>query len=312
MNSKLITKNLLHFITVVFIMCVNMNSMAQAKVIPLWTNAIPDEIKNTEYQENKVYKDTILQSVSNVSVPTITVYKPKNANGTAILIFPGGGYDHLSMLKEGQKVALWFNSLEITVFVLKYRLPNDKIMKDKSIGPLQDAQEAMRFIRRSATFWNINPNKIGVIGFSAGGHLAASLSTHYAENTYPKSDTASARPDFSLLIYPVISMKNEIAHKGSRKYLLGENPTEEAIQKFSNELSVNKETPPTFLVHAADDKSVPVENSIVYFLALKKNNVPAEMHVYEKGGHGFGLGVQGTSANWPEDCIRWLKSCHYL
>ncbi|QBZ98913.1 alpha/beta hydrolase [Flavobacterium sangjuense] len=312
MNSKLINNYLLHFITVVFTLSVNMNSMAQDKVIPLWTTAIPGEIKNTEYKENKVYKDSILQSVSNVSVPTLTVYQPKNANGTAILIFPGGGYDHLSILKEGKKIAKWLNTLEITVFVLKYRLPNDKIMKDKSIGPLQDAQEAMRLIRRNATSWNINPNKIGVIGFSAGGHLAALLSTHYAEKIYPENDTVSARPDFSLLIYPVISMKNEIAHKGSRNYLLGENPTEDAIQKFSNELSVNKETPSTFLVHAADDKSVTVENSIVYFLALKKNNVPAEMHVYEKGGHGFGLGVEGTSAHWTEDCIRWLKSCHYL
>jgi acetyl esterase/lipase len=286
--------------------------MAQVKVIPLWTNGIPDEIKNTEYQEKKVYKDTILKSVSNVSEPTLTVYKPKNANGTALLIFPGGGYDHLSMLKEGQKVALWFNSLGITTFVLKYRLPSDKIMKNKSIGPLQDAQEAMRLIRRRASTWNLNPNKIGVIGFSAGGHLASSLSTNYDKKNYSESDTISARPDFSLLIYPVISMKNEITHKGSRNYLLGENPTDEIIQKFSNELSVTKDTPSTFLVHAADDKSVPVENSIVYFLALKKNNVPAEMHVYEKGGHGFGMGVEGTSANWTEECIQWLKSCHYL
>ncbi|MCF6130082.1 alpha/beta hydrolase [Flavobacterium sp. AS60] len=312
MNSKLINKNLLHFSIIFFILSLNSNCIAQVEIIPLWTTPIPNEIKNTEYQENKVYKDTILQSVTNVSVPTLTVYKPKKANGTAILIFPGGGYDHLSILKEGKKIAQWLNSLEITAFVLKYRLPSDKIMNDKSIGPLQDAQGAMRLIRRNANTWNINPNKIGVIGFSAGGHLAALLSTHYNENTYPKSDTISARPDFSLLIYPVISMKNEIGHKSSRNYLLGENPTDEAIQKFSCELSVNKDTPPTFLVHAANDKSVPVENSIVYFLALKKNNAPAEMHVYENGGHGFGLGVQGTSSHWTDDCIRWLKSCHYL
>lgn len=308
MNRKLKNKNLLHFLIVVFTVSIN----AQVKVIPLWTDAIPDEIKNTEYQEKKVYKDSILQSVSYVSIPTLTLYKPKKANGTAVLIFPGGGYDHLSMMKEGNKIAKWLNSLEITAFVLKYRLPSNKIMNDKSIGPLQDAQEAMRLIRRNADTWNINPNKIGVIGFSAGGHLAALLSTHYAEKTYPEDNTISARPDFSLLIYPVISMKNEIAHKSSRNYLLGENPTEEAIQKFSCELSVIKETPPTFLIHAADDKSVSVENSIVYFLALKKNNVPVEMHVYEKGGHGFGLGVDGPSAHWPEDCIRWLQSCHYL
>ncbi|WNM17733.1 alpha/beta hydrolase [Flavobacterium capsici] len=283
---------------------------SQVKIIPVWKDVIPNEIINPQYTENQIYKDSIFQKTSNVSVPTLTIYFPEKANGTSILIFPGGGYEHLSMCKEGEKVAKWLNSLGITAFVLKYRLPSDKIMKDKSIGPLQDAQEAIRIIRRNALEWKIN--KIGVIGFSAGGHLAASLSTRFNENFYSTSDTASSRPDFSLLIYPVISMKNEITHKRSQANLLGNKPSKKEIETFSVELSVTNETPNTFIVHATDDKSVPVENSINYYLALKKNNVPAEIHLYEKGGHGFGLGVKDTSKFWTDACINWLKSLNYL
>ena len=293
-----------------FLLLINTGLYAQ-KTFPLWRDKIPNELKSTDYQEKMVYKDSILQSTSQVIIPTLTVYKPQDPNGTCIIILPGGGYGHLAIDKEGKKVAEWLNSQGITAFVLKYRLPSDKIMPDKSIGPLQDAQEAIRTVRRNAAEWKLDENKIGILGFSAGGHLASTVSTHFNERVYP-NDLTSARPDFSLLIYPVISMKKEITHKGSQQNLLGNNASEDAITRFSNELSVTSETPPTFIIHTTDDKTVPVENSLNYYLALKKNSVPAELHIYEKGGHGFGLGVKDTSRFWTSDCLQWLKDHNYL
>lgn len=303
-----------YFVSLLFSIGLHQKIHAQQEVIPLWTNTIPGEIKTPEYQEKAIYKDDILQSSSLVTTPTLSVYAPLKtlSNGTAVVIFPGGGYSHLSMNKEGKKVAEWLNSLGITAFVLKYRLPNDKIMTDKTVGPLQDAQEAIRVVRKNCKKWNIKETAIGLIGFSAGGHLAATLATHYDEKVYESNDTISARPDFALLIYPVISMNTEITHKGSRENLLGNNPTSNLIEKFSNELWVSSKTPPTFLVHASDDSSVSVENSINYYLALKKNGISTEMHVYEKGGHGFGLGVKDTSQFWTTDCQNWLKNHNYL
>jgi acetyl esterase/lipase len=182
-------------------------------------------------------------------------------------------------------------------------------MKDKSIGPLQDAQEALRTIRRNAAKWNIDPNKIGVIGFSAGGHLASTLSTHYAEKVYETKDTTSARPDFSILIYPVITMDSSFTHAGSRRNLIGDNPSRESVIRFSNELQINEKTPPAFIVHSADDKTVPVRNSIVYYEGLVRFGIPSELHVFQKGGHGYGLaGNRETQSAWPELCIKWLKA----
>ena len=285
---------------------------AQNQTIPLW-NKIPDEIKATDYKEKEILKDGKLQSTSQVSVPTLSIFIPKEVkpNQTAVVICPGGGYTHLAFEKEGTKVAEWFNSIGITAFVLKYRMPTDLTMKNKSVGPLQDAQEAIRYVRQNAAKWNIDPNKIGILGFSAGGHLASTASTHYDDKVYESAYKVSARPDFSLLIYPVISMENEITHKGSQTNLLGNNPSKELIDSFSNEKKVTSKTPPTFLIHATDDTVVIPENSINYYLALKKNGVSAEMHVYEKGGHGFGLGVADTSKFWTRDCEEWLKSNGY-
>ncbi|MDQ6471728.1 alpha/beta hydrolase [Flavobacterium sp. LHD-80] len=285
---------------------------AQGQVIPLW-NKIPDEIISADYQEKQTIKDGILQRTSFVTIPTLSIFIPKDVkpNQTAVIIFPGGGYSHLSMDKEGTKVANWLNSLGITAFVLKYRLPSDLIMKNKNIGPLQDAQEAMRYVRENAAKWNIDSNKIGTIGFSAGGHLASTLATHYDDKTYESAYKASARPDFSLLIYPVISMENEITHKGSQTSLLGNNPSQTLIDSFSNDKKVTAQTPPTFLIHATDDTAVLPENSINYYLALKKNGVTSELHLYESGGHGFGLSVKDTSKNWTKDCEEWLKTHGY-
>jgi acetyl esterase/lipase len=301
-------------IVLVSLVGMNLNILAQNKPIALWEEKIPGEILSVSYEEKEIYYENELQSTSNVKIPTLTLYTPNeiSANGTSVLLFPGGGYSHLSMNKEGKKIAKWLNSLGITAFVLKYRMPSDEIMKDKSIGPLQDAQEAVRMVRRNAKKWNLDSNKIGVIGFSAGGHLAATLSTRYEEKTYESTDNTSSKPNFAILIYPVISMNSAITHKGSKEKLLGLNPSQELTDKFSSELHVNSTTPPTFIVHASDDKSVPVENSINYYLALKNKKVQTEMHIYEKGGHGFGLGIIDTSKNWTNDCVNWLKSNNYI
>jgi acetyl esterase/lipase len=287
---------------------------SQNQEIPLWKQ-IPGAILAVDYKEETVYdKDGVINGLSKVFQPTLTIFlaDSKTANGTSVIICPGGGYSHLAINKEGYKIAKWFNSLGISAFVLKYRMPSDITMKDKSIGPLQDAQEALRIVRRNAEKWKLDPNKIGIMGFSAGGHLAATLSTQFAEKVYTPIDNTSARPDFSILIYPVISMQDGITHNGSKENLLGKNASAEMINNYSNEKKVDSFTPKTFLAHATDDKVVPVENSINYYLALKQHNIPVEMHVYENGGHGFGLGVQETNINWPKACEKWLISNGFI
>ncbi|TDO99230.1 alpha/beta hydrolase fold domain-containing protein [Flavobacterium sp. 245] len=287
-------------------------ALSQKKEIPLW-DKIPDEIVSKEYFEEVDRKNELSEGVRKVTLPTLTVYlaDPEKSNGTSVIICPGGGYGMLAINKEGYKVAEWFNSLGINAFVLKYRLPSDLIMKNKTVAPLQDAQEAVRLVRRNASKWKLNPNKIGIMGFSAGGHLASTLSTHFNDKVYTPSDTTSAKPNFSILIYPVISMQEGVTHQGSKDNLLGKNAGSELTEKYSNEKQVTASTPKTFLVHATDDKAVPVENSINYYLALKKEKVLAEMHLYENGGHGFGLGVKGTNASWPKACEKWLIANNY-
>lgn len=301
------------FLGLTLILGLSTQLFSQQKEIPLW-DKVPNSIENKDYQEEFRLNDNgEATGIRKVINPRLKVFLAdnKNTNNAAVVICPGGGYALLSHDKEGDKIAEWFNSMGVSAFVLKYRLPSDIIMKDKTIGPLQDAQEAIRTVRRRVKDWNIDPNKIGVIGFSAGGHLASTLSTHYNYKVYA-SDETSARPDFSLLIYPVISMEDGITHNGSKVNLLGENPSEELIEKYSNEKHVDAKTPPTFLVHATDDGAVPVENSINYYLALKENEVPAEMHVYENGGHGFGLGRFGTHLNWPKACENWLIANKFI
>ncbi|MDQ6471699.1 prolyl oligopeptidase family serine peptidase [Flavobacterium sp. LHD-80] len=287
-------------------------ALSQKKEIPLW-DKIPDEIVSKDYSEIVENKGDLTEGVRKVTLPTLTVYlaDPEKSNETSVIICPGGGYGMLAINKEGFKVAEWFNTLGINAFVLKYRLPSDLIMKNKTVAPLQDAQEAVRLVRRNAIKWKLNPNKIGIMGFSAGGHLASTLSTHYNDKVYTATDTTSAKPNFSILIYPVISMQEGITHQGSKDNLLGKNANSELVDKYSNEKQITAATPKTFLVHATDDKAVPVENSINYYLALKKEKVLAEMHLYENGGHGFGLGVKGTNASWPKACEKWLVANNY-
>ena len=296
------------FILILILSSISYSGFSQNQEIPLW-DKIPNSIELTDYKEEMTYfDDGSINGISKVSHPTISIFlaDSKIANGTAVVIFPGGGYHHLSINKEGNKIAKWLNSLGISAFVLKYRMPSDLTMKDKTIGPLQDAQEAIRMLRRNAEKWKLDPKKIGVIGFSAGGHLAATLSTQFDKKVYDVKENSSARPDFSILIYPVISMQDGITHKGSKENLLGKNPTAALVEKYSNEKNVNATTPKTFIVHATDDKTVPVENSINYYLALKENKIPVEMHIYENGGHGFGLGTDGTHKNWSKACENWL------
>ncbi|MBF4494777.1 alpha/beta hydrolase fold domain-containing protein [Flavobacterium sp. MR2016-29] len=298
---------------IIFLMLwISIPAFSQKKEIPLW-DKIPDEIQTKGYSEEIDHKNEIAEGVRKVTLPTLTAYfaNAEKSNGTSVIICPGGGYGMLAINKEGYKVAEWLNTLGINAFVLKYRLPSDLIMKNKTIGPLQDAQEAVRLVRRNAVKWKLNPTKIGIMGFSAGGHLAATLSTHYSDKIYTTSDTTSAKPNFSILIYPVISMQEGITHQGSKDNLLGKNANSEISDKYSNEKQITAATSKAFLVHATDDKAVPVENSINYYLALKKEKVSAEMHLYESGGHGFGLGVKGTNASWPKTCEKWLNANNY-
>jgi len=301
------------FILAITLLSITIMATAQITTIPLWPDTIPGEKKSPEYKEGTEKWGDVLGIVK-VTIPTISVYFPENekANSTAIVICPGGGYAGLAIDFEGTEIAKWLNSLGVVGIVLKYRLPSDVIMKNKSIGPLQDVQEAIRIVRRNSKAWKIDSSKIGVMGFSAGGHLASTVSTQYNYKTY-NSDSTSARPDFSLLIYPVISMRKNITHMGSRENLLGKNPDERMIAQFSNDEQVTPDTPPAFLVHATNDNTVPVQNSIRYLLALKENNVPCELHVYETGGHGFSIAhTKSTEASWPKACEIWLKAHGFL
>ncbi|MEK0422548.1 MAG: hypothetical protein RLZZ196_753 [Bacteroidota bacterium] len=275
------------------------NSFSQSMKINLWPEGkIPLRINNT-IQEESISTDII--RIGKVQIPQIEVYLPnkKSATGQGVIICPGGGYSILAYDWEGTDVAKLLNANGIAAFVLKYRLPDSLSSTAPNQVPLIDAKQAMRLVREKASEWNILPNKIGIMGFSAGGHLAATLSTHFEKDT---------RPDFSILIYPVISMDKNITHMGSRNNLIGKHPTDDMIKLYSNELHVTGKTPPSFLIHATDDDGVPVENSLLYYQALKKNKVPAEMHIYPFGGHGFGLANGNKSLDsWPRLMINWLK-----
>ena len=285
-------------------------SQGQPFIVRLWPDGIPGSKEDPSYIENTISANGRRTRCERVTDPDLTVFLPPadKANGTAVLICPGGGYAMLAFDHEGNAIADWLNENGIAGIVLKYRMPSDRIMENKSTGPLQDAQEAMRIIRRNSEKWHIDPGKIGVMGFSAGGHLASTLSTHYAEKVYAIKDNMSSRPDFSLLIYPVITMDTTFTHMGSRNNLIGRNPSAELTWHFSNELQVTAESPPTFLVHSTDDRTVPVMNSIRYYEGLLKNKIVAEMHIFQKGGHGYGMAPKGaTEAAWPELCLKWMK-----
>jgi acetyl esterase/lipase len=273
--------------------------------IPLYTGAIPNSI-NTKNVETSLSTDNILR-ISKVSVPTLTIFPSPTPNGKAVIICPSGGYSILAWDHEGTRVAEVFTQWGITAFVLKYRLPDDAFNVDRSLAPLQDAQQAIRYVRENAIKWGIEKNKIGIMGFSAGGHLAATAGTHFNfKSDASNKDTTSVRPDFLILIYPVISFDSSIANIGSRNNLVGDNASKEKIIFFSNELQVTPSTPPVFLVHAGDDKTVSVENSIRFYQACVKNNVNAALHLYPEGGHGFGMFNKTTNDAWMDRLKLWL------
>lgn len=281
------------------------------EIVPLYEK-IPNSIPSGD-KEKAVVTDGKLR-ISKVSVPSMTMYVPasRSEKRTAVIICPGGGYGILAASHEGSDVAGIFNEWGIVAFVLKYRLPDDSVMVDKTIGPLQDAQRALQIVRKNATKWNIDPGKIGIMGFSAGGHLAATASTHFGNAVIDNPENISLRPDFSVLIYPVISFTDSLTHMGSRNNLIGRNPSPEMIVQYSNELKVTSQTPPAFLVHASDDKGVKAGNSVKYYEALLRNNVAAELHLYQKGGHGFGLNNKTTADQWMERLKNWLAGNGYL
>ena len=277
------------------------------QTIQLYPGEIPNSM-NIPDEEQCSHNFEVDSLVSKVSVPTLSVFLPTKdkATGTAVIICPGGGYGTLLIKREGADVARAFNEQGVAAFVLKYRLPDDRSMNDKSIGPLQDAQQAFRVVRKNAGKWNIDVGKIGIMGFSAGGHLAATTGTHFDTAMIDNAEEINLRPDFMILVNPVISFTDKIGHIGSRNNLLGNNPTDAQILFFSNEMYVTPSTPPTFLVHAEPDIVVPVENSITFFDALRKNNVPVEIHLYAKGEHGFL--TNPPFYEWFGRCIYWMKT----
>lgn len=284
--------------------------MAQTstEVINLYEK-IPGEKKSATYTENTITRANGTLSITKVSIPTLTYYKASGNQKakTAVVICPGGGYSALAISHEGYDIAEKFAALGVDAFVLKYRLPSNEIMEDCKIGPLQDAQQAIKYVRENATRYNINPNKIGIMGFSAGGHLASTASTHFNQIVIDNKQETSVRPDFSILIYPVITF-GEYTHNGSKDKLIGANASPALVDLYSNEKQVTKETPITFIIHANDDKTVSINNALDYIKALNQNGVKNEAHIYPSGGHGFGLNNKTTKDIWFDRLMNWMAS----
>ena len=265
---------------------------SQPEPIPLWANGAPGA-KGAEPED----------------IPSVQLYQPPadKASGAAIVVCPGGGYAHLAP-HEGHDIAIWLNSIGVTTVVLKYRLGP----KYQNPAMMQDALRAIRYTRSKASEWKIDPNRVGIMGFSAGGHLASTAATHFTVGDPNASDPIeklSSRPDLAILCYPVITMTEPFVHKGSRKNLLGDNPPEQLIDLMSNEKQVTEQTPPAFLFHTGDDPAVPVENSLMFALALRKKKVPYEMHIYEHGRHGVGLAPGDPAlSTWPKLLENWLRA----
>lgn len=273
--------------SILFVVLLNYYSLAQEK-IALYAE-IPNATKSAE-------------DLGEENVPVLYKYELPSAK-QAILVIPGGGYSHVAINHEGHEIAKAFNEQGYSAFVLYYRLPKDEYMKVRKIGPLQDAQRGMQFIREQYDF-----DRVGVIGFSAGGHLAASLSNHYDDVKIENKNAIDLAPDFSVLVYPVISMEDEITHQGSKKNLIGAQPEVADLLYYSLEKQVSDQTPPTFLIHAEDDKGVPIANSLRYKEALDKAGVANEIFIYPTGGHGFGLHNKLDARKWAEVMFTWLDN----
>ena len=278
------------------------------EIIKLYPDAIPNS-KKSEKKETSNANSSIIRGITQ---PTLEIYLPEKdkATGASVVICPGGAYGVLVYQGEGLRTAKDFQKKGIAAFVLKYRLPDDTTMVDKKIGPLQDVQQAIKTVRENATRWQLDPTKVGLMGFSAGGHLASTGATHFAKPVIENKNNTSVRPDFVILVYPVISMQEKLTHADSRRNLLGTNPSKEVVDLFSNELQVNANTPPTYITHAGDDKVVDVDNSILFYDKLRRNNVPAEMHIYPRGGHGFVF--QPQAEGWMDSLFKWMKNSKWI
>lgn len=291
-----------------FVFLAEINS--QSQIIPLWENDIPN--KNS-LEIDEIIDTTDIIKIRHVNNPSIEIFYPsiKNKNDIAILVIPGGGYSILAYDWEGTDIAKMLNSYGITACVLKYRLPSSKDNIDGKLSPFIDAQRAMRLIRNHSSKLGISSNKIGVIGFSAGGHLAVTLGTHYEEQIFVSDniDSISAKPDFMVLMYPVVTFVESYRHNGSVQKLLGSSNSSELLEYYSGELNLDENTPPCFLVHSNDDPAVNVKNSLTFFSELSKYQKKSELHIYNSGGHGFGLALNNQRLNvWKDLAISWIKS----
>ena len=277
------------------------------RIINLYPGSIPNA-KQTELKD--IPENPSEGLVRRVITPTLQMFLPEkeNASGAAIVICPGGGYSVIVYEGEGISIAKEFAKKGVAAFILKYRLPNDSFQVNKTIAPLQDAQQAIKMVRDSASGWGVDVKKVGIMGFSAGGHVASTEATHFNKALIVNKSNTNLRPDFQILVYPVISMQDSLAHKGSRTQLLGSNPSKETIDLYSNELQIDKNSPPAYITQAADDKVVDVDNSIIYFEKLRHHKVPVEMHIYEKGNHGFVFRHPG----WMEPLFEWMQSHDWM
>ncbi len=300
-----------HLTALLILMNITINSDSQT-IIPLYRDSIPNSRDIVDEEKSDTDKNGIVR-ISKVSRPNLTVYFPpkEKATGAAIIVCPGGGYGILASSHEGHDVAKRFTEMGVAAFVLKYRLPDDLTMINKEIGPLQDAQRAIQLVRENAKKWRIDENKIGIIGFSAGGHLASTAGTHFQQSYIENNKKISLRPDFLILVYSVISFSDSIGHTGSRDRLLGKNAPAEKITEYSNQTRVTANTPPAFLVHAKDDP-VKVQHSLVFAEALAKNNVPYKIHLYEKGGHGYGMNNPASDVKWMDLVEQWMQEMDWL
>jgi acetyl esterase/lipase len=288
-------------------------AISSGTIIPLYPDSIPNSRPSPDQEESEINKEGLL-IISKISRPTLSLFYPPAAlaNGTAVIICPGGGYWVEAAGHEGADVAKKLNEMGITAILLKYRIPSDETMVNREIGPLQDAQQAIKMAREHARAWHIDPSRIGIMGFSAGGHLAATAGTHFTKALIPNKENTSLRPDFLILAYPVISCGDAYGHKGSCEQLIGKTPSAEKIREYSNELQVTDSTAPTFLVLAGDDDGVSPLNSISFYEALLEHHVPAELHIYQNSGHGFGLHLKNSKEEWIERCRNWMQGNGWL
>ena len=280
------------------------------EIVTLWDDSDIPNYRQSVEKEFMPEWDIIF--IGKVQKPALEIFLPstRNSRNIGVLILPGGGYAGVAYDWEGTDYAKWFNSLGIAAFVLKYRMPQSESVITSFKAPIQDAQRAMRYIRAHAKQFHIDKNKVGVIGSSAGGHLASSLAIHDTNYYDPKDeiDQEKIAPNFQMLIYPVISMKKGVTHMGSRNNLLGKNPEEVLVQQFSNELHVQENTPITFIIHSGNDNAVPVENSLGLYKALLKKNVNTTMHIFPEGGHGYSLGLnKKNTPDWASLAKDWLE-----